>query len=110
MSKIELHVTGNGTARCSNYNPPNLLPVTLYANAYEGEYLRDIYAMSEYAGSVALATVSIQTFTYNDEWGHLDIYIEFSGQTPPEPPEPQPGGLNWLIPVLAKKARERCRY
>ena len=110
MSKIELHVTGNGSARCSNYNPPNLLPITIYAEAYEGDYLVDMYAMSEYAGSVALETTSQQTIIYNDEWGHLDIYVVFSGETPPEPPGPQPGGLNWLIPVLAKKVRERQKY
>ena len=102
MSKISVEITGNGSAYVSNYDPPNLMDVTLFAYPQPEEHLVDITAMTEYAGSLALSLTQVQSFTYDDTWGHLTIYVDFSGVTPPDPPEPPVA--NKLLWMLAKSS------
>lgn len=102
MNKIEITVTGNGEAHCSNYNPPNATTFILYANAFDDDYLVDITARSrEHGYAVAMSTTSEQEITYNDDWGGLDISVTFSGDTPPTPPTPGTSKA-WLYAILGK--------
>lgn len=97
MSKISVEIQGNGSCYVSNPDPPNMTEFTIYAHAAEDEYLIDMYAMSEFMGSVAIDRTTEQTLVYNDEWGHLTIYAEFSGETPPTPPTPTVFDKWWLL-------------
>lgn len=111
MSKIKVQVTGNGSGYVSNPDPPNATEFTIFAYPAENEHLIDMYAMSEDMGSVAIGTEFVQTLIYNDEWGGLTIYITFSGETPPEPPEPPiQYRLAWLLAKAAGRWRINGKY
>ena len=106
MSKISVEITGNGSAYVSNPDPPNMTEVTLFAYPQPEEALVDITSMTEYAGSVALSLTQVQKFTYDDAWGEMTIYVNFTGITPPEPPQPPVAiRLLWMLAKSSSKWR-----
>lgn len=100
MGFIWVNVTGSGNAYVDNPSPFDGDTITLYANADPGETLQDITARDSQGFAIALATVPVQTFIYNDAWGDVTISVEFSGTTPPGP---TPGTVPlWLLFKIAE--------
>lgn len=85
---IYLSTTGNGTAYVSNNMPADGDPFTLNANPATGETLNDIYARDSHGHSIAMQVATQYTYTYDETaWGNfINIFVEFSGTTPPPPP------------------------
>lgn len=83
MAKIDVLITGNGTAYVDNDDPNIGDIVTLYCDPVVGETLDDVIAWDEHGYSIALATVAVQSFTWN--YGAMTISVTFSGTTPPTP-------------------------
>lgn len=76
MPKIEVIVSGYGTAYVNDPDPLTGEPVTLYCIPDEGESLEDIQAWEEHGYSVALPVQEEVTFTWNYE--SMQIYVYFS--------------------------------
>lgn len=102
MSEIFVLVSGNGIAYVDVVYPYDGQTVTLTAQPDLGETLDDITARESHGYSVAMATTNVQSFTYDEAWGDLTIYVTFSGGSPP-PPQP----MNWLWAILATRRRPK---
>lgn len=104
MSSVMVNVTGNGSAYVDNPYPNPGETVTLYAHPNAPDTLDDITAMDEWGYSIALATVEVQSFTYQAAYGDI-VYISviFTGVTPPEPPFAQK--YIWLLAKAAQRWR-----
>lgn len=105
MSEIFVLVSGNGIAWVDNAYPWDGDTVTLTAQPDLDATLDDITARESHGWAVALATTTVQTFTYDDSWGDLTIYVTFSGGSPPPPPPPEIPA--WLIGLMSKKNQEK---
>ena len=88
-NSISVTATGNGTAYVDNPFPQDGEQFTLFAIPATGETLEDITATDTHGYYIAMSVVQQYTYTYNEtSWGnHIDIYVEFSGETP-VPPTP----------------------
>lgn len=86
MAFIFVDVHGNGVAYVDNPNPVAGDPVTLYATPDPNEQLLDIIARDQGGHYIALDPgLTVQTFTYNSDWGNVVIEVYFSGSIPPQP-------------------------
>lgn len=82
MSKIDVVVSGNGTAWVDNYDPSDGENVTLYCNPNEGETLDDVEAWDSGGHSIAMGVVPVQTFPWSDAFVAMTILVTFSSATP----------------------------
>jgi hypothetical protein len=92
QNTIYINVTGNGTAYVDNYHPDNGEDFTLYAIANSPDTLDDITAQDANGYWIAMDVVPQKTYPYDENnWGkYINIYVDFSGETPPSPPTPTP--------------------
>lgn len=110
-NQIMVTSTGNGSA----YAVPSLVndgdPFTLYALPETSETLDDITAVASNGQYIAMAVQQQYTYNYDQtNWGnYIHIMVEFSGETPPVPPEPTPtikrkiGMPIWEYPALKNR-------
>lgn len=97
MSRIFIHIEGNGHAWVSDDTPFNGEHITLYARPYEGEQLLDITAYDSYDHSIAMSVSDEQTFTYDSSWNNMYINVYFSELEPPTPPTPGDFDMWYLL-------------
>lgn len=99
MSNIWVTSTGNGSAYVDNPQPVDGDVITLYCTPDPGETLDDVTATDFQGYAIALATVPVQTFTYQAAWNDMYINVVFSGS-----PGPTPIPF-WLWAILFKRKR-----
>ena len=96
---VYVSVTGNGTAYVSNPYPLDGEEITLYAHPSQNESIVDITGRASNGQAIALYNDrESQPITYNEQnyGNYINIYVEFSGSTPPTPPTPPtPASLYW---------------
>ena len=103
MSKITLVVSGNGTAWVDDVDPEPNQVFTLYAYANPPDDLYDIRAQDENGYWIAMQVTPVAQYQYNAAWGNITIYVDFTGTTPPQPPQL----MYWLLAKAAQNWRMR---
>lgn len=104
MPKINIDVTGNGTAWVDNDDPNTGETVTLYCIPDVGATLDNVDAVDLEGHSIALAVQEEQTFTYGSYSGMI-IYVTFiGGPTPPTPTTSTKRHMPiWMYPSLRQR-------
>ena len=110
MAIIQCNVVqGSGTC----YSIPSVVfnenePFTIYAIPTAGESLDDLQVFDQHGYAIAITPATEVYLNYNTYWGDVTVNAYFTGETPPEPP--QPTFLDqylWLICKAANNWRMR---
>ena len=92
--KIFISTTGNGTAVVDIDNPDDGDTVTLICSPDRKWKLKSILAEDKYGGVIPLTLTDTQTFTWDDTWEEMYIYVDFAKKR-------QKGNMPiWMYPYL----------
>lgn len=108
MADVFLNDNGNGYTT-SDAIPPlvegEYFTITFHPDP--GESLLDVRAFDSHDYAVALPPVDNDEITmkFRSGWGNLYVDIYYTGSIPPEPVFPI-----WLLLILSKRKRAKCKY